>query len=204
MKFTAEILDIDTDDIVSKIMRLKPLWIPRSEDFKFYTLGRCAYLDGIKPQYKEEIKFSNPLLRKEFSDLYLTVIDYMSKHLGETVFLNNELAHPSFHILESNEYALYNGGSWHMDYPQLAVGHQIPDQTTFTLAIKLPTGGAGIDYSDDQRAIQYLDYKEKQIIVHDGLTMHRIAPLKEYVPGEFRITMQGHIIRIKGKLNMFW
>jgi len=204
MIYRTQLLDIDTDDITRKVIKLKTLWERRHNDFIFYTLGPCAYMDGIKPEYQINIKVVNPMLKAEFSDMYEKVAGYLSSILNEPITLSDELAHPSFHILESNEYAFYNGGKWHIDVPQMAVGHADKEQITFTLPIKLPTGGAGIDYTEDNRTIQYLPYKEGEIIVHSGLTMHRIAPLKTCVPGELRITLQGHVIRINGKLNMFW
>lgn len=205
MRYISHILDIDVDDIVAKIMKLKTLWVSRHNEFIFYTLGPCAYMDGIKPDYKLGKDIVNPILKKEFGDLYKKISEYLETGIGENVYLNDDLAYPSFHIIESNEYALHNGGKWHVDCPQLAVGHEDKDQITFTVAIKLPTGGAGIDYSEDEgRTIQYLPYQEKQIIVHSGSTLHRIAPIKQNIQGEYRITMQGHIIRINGKLNMFW
>ena len=204
MKHKSQTLDIDIDKIADKIMQLKPLWVKRPSEFIFYTLGPCAYLDGTKPEYKRDLKLINPILKEEFGDLYKKISEYLKQILGEEVTLNDDLAHPSFHIIFSNEYAVYNGGNWHIDTPQVTAGYPDHKQITFTVAIKLPFGGGGIDYTEDQRTAQYLPYKEKEIIVHDGLTMHRIAPMQKHIPGDVRITMQGHVIRINGKLNMFW
>jgi hypothetical protein len=33
---------------------------------------------------------------------------------------------------------------------------------------------------------------------------HRISSMKTYAPGEFRITLQGHVVRIAGQLTLFW
>jgi hypothetical protein len=49
-----------------------------------------------------------------------------------------------------------------------------------------------------------MPYVEKGIINQDGKVLHRISSLKAYIPDEYRITMQGHLIRINGVLTMFW
>jgi len=196
-------LDIDTDKIADKVFRLQKHWVSRSEDFGFYTLGRCSYLDGRTPEYKEESKILNPILLQEFGDTYRIIIEHLSKQFNEPIALNTELAHPSFHIFVSNPILLTHAGLWHEDYPHLTLGLGDVDPYTFTLAIKLPTGGGGMDYIEDG-VQKYLPYTEKEIIGHDGKVMHRIASLKQYVKGEYRITLQGHLIRLNGVLNLFW
>ena len=76
--FTTQILSIDTDNIADKVFRLQQYWVSRSDEFPFYTLGRCSYLDGKTPAYHEEIKTLNPILLKEFGDTYNIIIDHLS------------------------------------------------------------------------------------------------------------------------------
>ena len=196
-------LDINTDEIADKVFRLQKYWISRSDDFGFYTLGRCAYLDGKTPAYKEEIKILNPIMRESFGDTYDIIIDYLSDQFKEPIKLNYNLAHPSFHIFVSSPILLTHAGVWHQDYPHLTLGLGDKDPFTFTVGIKLPTGGGGIDYIENG-VERYLAYEIGGIIAHDGEVPHRIASLKAYVPNEYRITLQGHLIRIDGVLNMFW
>lgn len=201
--FTRAQLDIDTKDIVDKVFKLRPYWIQRLEA-PFYTLGRCAYLDGKTPEYKQEIQKLNPILLDEFQDLYKKTIEFISAIVGEKVELDESLAHPSFHIAKADPRFLVEGGKWHIDIPHETLNLGTQDPLTFTIALMLPTGGAGIDYIDQDGAQQYLEYEEKGIIVHDGSIPHRISPLKAYIPNEYRITMQGHLIRINGCLKAFW
>jgi hypothetical protein len=201
--FTTHILDIDTDNIVDKVFRLQQYWVPRSDEFPFYTLGRCSYLDGKTPVYHEEIKTLNPILLKNFGNTYQIIIDYLSNQFKEPIELNNSLAHPSFHIFISDPFLLTHAGLWHQDIPHTTLGLDPIDPHSFTVAIKLPTGGAGIDYVENELQ-KYMPYVEKGIINQDGKVLHRISSLKAYVPNEYRITMQGHLIRINGVLTMFW
>ena len=201
--FTKHLLDIDTDQIVDKVFRLQKHWISRSDEFAFYTLGRNAYLDGKTTEYISESRILNPILSQEFCDTYDIIIDHLSDQFKEPIVLNHDLAYPSFHIFVSSPFLLTHAGLWHEDYPHITLGLGSKDPYTFTVAIKMPTGGGGMDYIENGMQ-KYLPYEEKELIGHDGTTMHRIASLKKYVPNEFRITLQGHLIRINGVLNMFW
>jgi hypothetical protein len=196
-------LDIDTDDIADKVFRLQSHWISRSDEFPFYTLGRCSYLDGKTQAYQDEVKVLNPILLKEFDILYGIIIDRLSNQFNEPIAISHRLAVPSFHIFMSHPFLLTHAGHWHQDYPHITLGLKPVDPYTFTVAIKLPTGGGGMDYIED--GIQrYFPYAEKEMIGHDGTVLHRIAGLREYVKGEYRITLQGHLIRIDDVLTMFW
>jgi hypothetical protein len=201
--FTTHILNIDTDKIADKVFRLQQYWVPRSDEFPFYTLGRNAYLDGKTPEYKQESKVLNSILRQEFGDTYDIIIDHLSNQFKEPIELNANLAYPSFHIFISSPFLLTHAGLWHQDYPHRTLGLGNIDPYAFTVAIKLPSGGAGMDYIEEGQQ-KHLPYAEKEIIGHDGSMLHRIAGLKEYIPDEYRITMQGHLIRIDGVLTMFW
>jgi hypothetical protein len=201
--FTTHVLDIDTDNIADKVFRLQQYWVSRSDEFSFYTLGRCSYLDGKTPAYHEEIKTLNPILLKEFGDTYDIIIDHLSNQFKEPIELSDNLAHPSFHIFMSSPFLLTHAGLWHQDKPHELFNLKSIDPYAFTVAIKLPSGGAGMDYIEEGRQ-KHLPYVEKEIIGHDGSMLHRIAGLKEYIPNEYRITMQGHLIRINGVLTMFW
>jgi len=201
--FVQHKLDIDVDEIADKVFRLQKYWVSRSNEFAFYTLGRNAYLDGKTPEYKQDIKILNPILREKFGDTYDIIIDYLSDQFKEPIKLNYSLAHPSFHIFASSPFLLTHAGLWHKDYPHITLDLGNIDPYAFTVAIKLPTGGAGMDYVEDGEE-KYLPYEEKEIIGHDGTVLHRIAGLKDYVEGDYRITLQGHLIRINGVLNMFW
>ena len=201
--FISHKLDINTDEIADKVFRLQKYWISRSDEFPFYTLGRNAYLDGKTPEYKTESKILNPILRYEFDGLYQKVIKQLTDQFKENIYFNEDLAYPSFHIFMSSPFLLTHSGLWHQDYPHITLGLGSKDPYTFTVAIKLPSGGAGLDYVEDGQQ-RYLPYTEGEMIGHDGMVLHRIAGLKNYVKGEYRITLQGHLIRLDGVLNMFW
>ena len=203
MRYISEKLNIDTDDVFAKVLGLRSHWIKRL-DAPFYTLGRCAYQDKNSEEYRQGIKETNVILFNTFQKLYEEVGNFLSDLLKEPIHLNENLAFPSFHIAESCQEFVCKGGDWHQDHPHITMGLGDTDPLTFTVAIKLPASGAGMDYLDKDGVEQSISYFEGGIIIHDGKTLHKIQPLKEYVPGEYRITFQGHLIRINGRLTMFW
>lgn len=193
-KFNVGNLNIDTQDIAERLFSLKEHWQLRSEYYPFYTLGKSAYLDGASPEYHNHHK-TDIILIDNFEDLILSIITYLSEFYGEKILLTDDLAVPGFHIFESNLKFEGMSGSWHYDLPHQTLKIDGADNSTVTVVIKIPKSGAGLDWIDDNGHQQYLAYNEQDIITHNGMTPHRIAAFKDIVDGEYRITMQGHLIR---------
>jgi hypothetical protein len=204
MEYTRYNLDIDNVDIANRVFDLRDIWESRSKDYPFFTLGKSAYLDGNADDYYRASDWLNDLLISNFSDLYEDVIQVLQEKLMEPVELAHDLALPGFHIFPSDPKFLTIAGNWHQDYPHHTLGLGEKDACAFTLAIQLPKSGGGMDYMDEFHQPQHLNYNERDLILHDGLTIHRIAGLKAYVPNEYRITFQGHIIRRDNILEVFW
>jgi len=161
------------------------------------------YKTGKSSEYATEVPTKNTKLFKHFSHVYKELQDYFEALLGEKVYLNDKLAYPSFHIAAADPFFLTHGGEWHHDFPHKTLGLGDVDPLTFTVAIELPYGGGGLDYLEDGKP-EHLPYTEGQIVVHDGSIVHRIAPFKECIRGDYRITLQGHLIRHNGFMTMFW
>jgi hypothetical protein len=167
-------------------------------------MGRASYLDGNTPAYWSDSLARNAELMRLFSALYAEILKYFKKELNEPVYLATDLAIPGFHIFESNPAFLEMGGDWHIDYPHTTLGLGSVDVSTFTVPIMLPTGGAGLDRIGVDGEIHYLPYKEGELVWHTGLQEHRLAKLRTYVPNEYRITLQGHLIRREGDMEVFF
>jgi hypothetical protein len=204
MEHTRINLDIDADDIANRVFEHRKLWESRSNDYPFFTLGKSAYLDGKTDAYYKDSEWLNDRLVGGFGDLYEEVLHVLQELLEEPVELAHDVALPGFHIFPSDPKFLSIAGNWHQDYPHHTLGLGDKDPFAFTVAIKLPKSGGGMDYMDEFHQPQYLGYNERDLILHDGLTIHRIAGLKAYVPNEYRITFQGHIIRRDNILEVFW
>jgi hypothetical protein len=39
--------------------------------------------------------------------------------------------------------------------------------------------------------VEYVAYNTGELVIHDGMTPHRIASYREYKPDEYRISFQG-------------
>jgi hypothetical protein len=204
MEYTRVRLDIDNVDIANRVFEQRELWESRSNDFPFFTLGKSAYLDGKTDTYYRDSEWLNDILLGEFSDLYEEVLHVLQEALEEPVELAHDIAIPGFHIFPSDPKFLTISGKWHQDYPHHTLGLGEKDASAFTLAIQMPKSGGGMDYMDEFNQPQHLNYNERDLILHDGLMIHRIAGLKAYVPNEYRITFQGHIIRRNNTLEAFW
>jgi len=196
-------LDINTEEIKAKVLSYEEDWISRATAFPFYTLGRSAYLDGKKASYFDS-EVMNTELCASFSGLYAKVLAALSDQLGEGVYMTEDLACPGFHIFRSAPQMTNMAGDWHYDYPHITLGIQAKDVSSFTVAIALPASGGGMDYLDDKGNECHIPYIEGGMLVHSGATRHRISGLKEYTRGEYRITLQGHLIRRAGKMEVFW
>ena len=197
-------LNIDNNSTTNKIIAMQPLWISRSKDYPFYTLGRCAYLDGKTTAYYKDSAWQNEILIGEFESLYEELLNKLSIIFQEPVELAHDLAIPGFHIFLSHPKFLKISGKWHQDYPHITLGLDDVDSYAFTVAIKLPISGGGVDYIDEFHQPQRYEYTENKLMVHNGLTIHRIASLNQYKPEEYRITLQGHIVRRNGLLEAFF
>lgn len=202
-EFKIDTINIDTNSIIERLFNLKDYWQLRSDQYPFYTLGKSAYLDGLTPDYHQH-PITDKIIDKNFSDLLEAMIQYLSNLYNEPIVLSFDLALPGFHIFESDSRFEGISGNWHYDYPQDTLKLNGTDSSTVTIAIMVPASGAGLDWIDGNGQQQYLPYHEKAIITHNGQTPHRISAFKEIVPNEYRISMQGHLIRRDKILELYW
>ena len=204
MEIVNQLLDIDTHEIKSNLLEYRELWEPRSKDYPFYTLGKSAYLDGKTRAYHKDSAWLNELLLSNFSEMYEIVIEALSDFYEEPVYLAHDLAIPGFHIFPSDPKFLTITGKWHMDFPHTTLELGDKEASAFTLPIELPVSGGGMDFLDDKGIMSHIPYKERELVLHSGLDVHRIAGMKAYTPGEYRITLQGHLIRRNNTMEVFW
>ena len=69
-----------------------------------------------------------------------------------------------------------------MDLPHKILDIETKTNGAYTVAIKIPSSGAGIDYIDNEACENFLPYTESNIILHSGSDFHRIASIKKYIP----------------------
>jgi len=199
-------LDFDCTKVADLVRDLGQIgkWESRSDEFPFFTLGKSAYLDGNSQAYYQGAERINLTLLRTFHSFYKEVAGKLSNHLGEWVVLNPKLALPGFHIFPADPKLLSVSGNWHLDTPHETLGIGDKDAYAFTVAVEMPTGGGGMDIRFGGDQDQYVEYNVGEMFIHSGMVPHRIASYRQYVEGDFRITLQGHIVRSGKNLIMFW
>lgn len=101
-------------------------------------------------------------------------------------------------------------------------GLDLQHPISITLSIALPRSGAGLNYWDfglertnglPQKEIRdvllsnprhYFPYQAGSVVLHSGLQYHQMAPMRDIVAGDERITLQGHGVRCNGAWQLFW
>ena len=224
---------------VSRILDLRPRWLSHWDPPRC-TLGASAY-DMNKGNeaiivYIQHRNTYNKLLRETFGDLYRRLLDCLEACYDRECMLAEHLGHPSVHILEGDsipgrvtEPHRHCDAYFHNAFfaSKLGVdGACLPDlpQFSFTLPLRLPSGGGGMNIWDlsladyaryeaegrdvseiaDSRGKRAIPYGEGVLITHGGLYLHEIMPVDVIRDGDIRITMQGHGVLINDVYRLFW
>jgi hypothetical protein len=146
--------------------------------------------------------------------------------LGAAAFFDMRYALPGFHIF------VFDGSDRSGDDPaprahfDLQWMHAIPGRTpsetlSFTLLIEEPSGGASlavwgarcedvvklgvtsIEYASI-RPPETVTYARGGIVIHDGLILHAIGSPSVSSPKGYRITLQGHGVRLPQGWLLYW
>jgi hypothetical protein len=177
--------------------------------------------------YREKLSMSNPILMAHFHWMYKRVADVLGQFSGDPCHYLPDLACPGFHIYMGDG----EGGSASMHYDlqyqsidwNLCPQVDLERQLSYTLALRLPTGGSGLyvwNVSDYElrkltaeerkkhlaanRQPSYHGYKIGEIVVHNGHYLHQIARLRQLPVGEYRITLQGHAVASGNGWILYW
>jgi hypothetical protein len=214
--------------IRDQVLALEDKWMPRGEGGDFFTLGVAAYLDapGQRDAYLKAAKETNPLLREKFCWLYERVRSGFEDLLGEPAFYDGECPLPGFHIFT------YRGTDRSNDQPasrahfDMQWMHAMPpgcrpaETLSFTLPIEEPSGGCSLEiwpvhcnsvpldfdarkYAASSRS-KTLRYSRGLMVVHDGLLLHAIGVGSVAAPVGYRITFQGHGVRVSEGWKLYW
>src|SRR5262245_20448322 len=206
-------------------------WIRRKRMLPFFSLGAASYLDASLENpfiYIELARSCNPHLAKPFQWLHKRVCDRLSDFLHAPVELHSRLALPGFHLFQAHPaFASDDSASahWDLQFQKILWNGETPDCSqplSFTLPVCLPTGGGGLHMWDisywDAGALaeskrdqirrmferQYYPYSLGKLVLHSGLYLHQIAPMKDALAGEERITYQGHALRFGDMWRLYW
>ena len=212
---------------------LRADWTPRdNEPASFHTLGAASYLDaGL--EYGRRAAAINPKLREHFGWLYDKLCGFLGWRLGAGVELADPFALPGFHVWETPAIFTQPQASVHFDLEQLRVwsrntpGADFAHPLSFTVAIRLPRAGGGLNVWDitHERFAHFCErvgrgvdpahvaallppmrhaYSVGSVAIHSGLLMHQIGEIAVVEPGDERITLQGHALKVGGTWQLYW
>ena len=208
-------------------------WTNRYPGLPAYTLGAASYLDsgpaaGQRAAYHARAKALNPLLEREFGWLYERLLKALREHLRAEVSFAPDAARPGFHIFLADPAFKRPLGRIHfdlqfegIDWPEDGMDFSRP--VSYTLAIRLPKAGAGLQTWDigkaefdalspearrrigDDETSGYVPYREGFMVCHSGMLLHRIAPAgSDLRADDMRVTLQGHALPGPNGYRLYW
>jgi hypothetical protein len=217
----------ECERIRDRIFALRDRWTPRAEGGAFFTLGVAAYLDAPRKHesYLNAAKSMNCLLHENFEWLYERVRSGFQNLLGRDVFYDNDCPLPGFHVFR------YQGEDQSNDRPSTRAHFDMqwfhampgcrPEETlSFTVSIEEPTGGSSLQIwplhshsvPPGLDVLEYaaghpsktVRYSRGHMILHDGLLLHAIGVSSVAKPEGYRITFQGHGVRVGENWTLYW
>jgi hypothetical protein len=236
------VLDLaECERAFQEVCDLRPHWIPRTPSPpSFFTLGVASYQDlsGIVPHvprqnYYQDAPFFNALILDKFGWLLNRVRSSLECLLGAPAQFSPRLSVPGFHIFDDVAIPRTDIASIHCDLQYKLIdwndGAPPPDFTdpiSFTLPVKLPKGGGGINGWDltyeeigdtmrrygaftmadvtKYRCKTFYPYSLGVMAVHSGHRVHQIGPAADVQQGDQRITLQGHGLRRGAEWVLYW
>jgi hypothetical protein len=212
-------------ELSQRVHALNESWIRRGN--QFFTLGTASYMDAASStsSYEAKAKMQNHFLLNSFEALLHRVRIFVEQLTDEPAFFDDSFALPGFHIFtfhgeDRRKENVAARAHFDLQWRSVLKG-RIPSATlSFTLPIELPSGGASmavwpIHYSAFEalgvsageyatsHAFQTVDYISGRVVAHDGLVLHAIG-FGPIASEGFRITLQGHGVKLKEGWLLYW
>ena len=190
----------DAEKYAANVLKLHRHWI--NHDIYFHTLGAVTYLEAFDSEgplrpteiagYHSHKRLMNPLLKKNFSGLYDSVLEILSREIGPAKLIN-DLGYPGFHIfgptpekgsIDQDFIDNFTGDSWgalhldiqylpHMPIFDLFDEVDLEKTLSFTLALRLPKNGSGlrvwraIEGRKDIEKFNYIDVSDRRALIQE-------------------------------------
>ncbi|SDG77032.1 hypothetical protein SAMN05428968_0810 [Janthinobacterium sp. YR213] len=208
---------MDAERLCTELSRLSKPASGKHNAEQLRTVGCPAYMNQESGnEYERGALSANARQWRRFETLYADVFDVLARFLGERVLVSRRAAIPGFHVIRnSTDFPCYHGGVPHVDssylhVPSFASELLGSDQYSFTLLLSQDGENVGLEYwapgtseadAGGQAPQGFVSYRSGNLVIFDSRLVHRIAPFSS-VPE--RVTLQGHIIRLEGRLVAFW
>lgn len=219
----------ECDRTLERVLANRERWTARHPGLPFYTFGAASYLDAENDPdlYYRRAAALNPVLEREFGWLHDRVLEALSGHLDAPATFEPRAGRPGFHVFLAHEAFKRPLGRIHFDLQYEGLewdgARDFSRPVSFTLAVKLPHAGAGLqtwdiakaDYDalapDERERFRldaepdYVAYRAGAMLCHSGLLLHRIAPVQEDMrPNDMRVTLQGHALPGADGYRVYW
>lgn len=191
----------------------------------YYTLGQPAYLvpHSKRDQYPATSNMYNLMLNTVFGRLHSGLASAVGSYFKRPVgFFTDGVMLPSFHLFD-NEVEGFSGGI-HIDEEHeniIAMDNiEWSDHFSITVPVCLPDSEMGLDvwYDFDIEEVEELEfipadllpepemvpYKLGKLYIHSGAFPHRVHKPDTILPGEHRITLQGHGVNTADGIILYW
>lgn len=218
--------------VIRDLDELQEFWRPRHPSLPFYTMGLASYLDitsvSDRAHYLNAVESNNRILKETFDWLYLRLMGVLSETFQTPArYCEPKFALPGFHIFGADQAFTVPRGSIHcdlqyslLDWSDFGEGYSEP--ISFTAAISIPEGGAGLNTWDlrneewkglsvpekqrlvSSRKKSFHAYRRGELVIHSGHHVHQIAPMIRPQPTDRRITLQGHGLVCNETLYLYW
>lgn len=224
--------DEECSEFAARVHAAQEDWIRRDPARPFWTLGTASYLDAAESgfdEYARRAQSTNPQICQAFDALHRKVMSALADATGESVRMEPRLAVPGFHVIGGHPDYTKEFASAHFDRQYTLIEWSAEDavdidrQLSFTLPLQLPRNGAGLtvwnvdwlsvrnkegDWKESAREAlaspREIRYSRGTLVLHGGHLLHRIAPMVDPQPDDFRITLQGHLIRGDSGWIVYW
>jgi hypothetical protein len=215
-------------EVLSGVFQLREHWIERSPGF--FTLGLALYKDGRASAGGElDVEESNARLEKSFGPALADLKAFMARELEGEVEWGQGLPLPGYHIFDAT--ALRPGqpaGDAHFDIQYIwgPFDEPVLDVVSVTVPIQVPASGTSleywpVDYAEFERLISggtiasvgdaerhfprhTVSYEPGKACVLRGLPLHRIGTTARVQATDYRITLQGHAVRLGERWIAYW
>jgi hypothetical protein len=214
--------------VLGRVFELREHWIERGPGF--FTLGLAVYKDGSGSDGGQlDAEESNARLVENFGPALTDLKAFLAQELEGEVEWGEGLPLPGFHIFEAT--ALHPGepvGNSHFDIQYIWGRFEEPvlDVVSVTVPIQIPAHGTSLEYwpvdyaelerligsgtiadiADAERHFPRRDvaYEPGKACVLRGLPLHRIGRTSPVQASDYRITLQGHAVRLGERWIAYW
>jgi hypothetical protein len=215
-------------EVLDGVFRLREHWIERGPGF--FTLGLALYKDGMAAGGgRLDVEESNARLEEAFGPALEDLRAFLARELEGEVEWGAGLPLPGFHVFDAT--GLRPGkptGDAHFDiqYVWGRFDEPVLDAVSVTVPIQIPAAGTSLEYwpvdfaelnrlvsegtlasvADAAEHFQRHEvwYEPGRACLLRGLPLHRIGTTPTVQPSDYRITLQGHAVRLGTRWVAYW